>query len=66
MPDIPAEYLRYGGAALAVALVLWALSKLLSKKEESRHHVTTTCKSCGWQGQVSKYRPRCPSCNATL
>jgi predicted Zn-ribbon and HTH transcriptional regulator len=24
------------------------------------------CKSCGWQGQVSRHAGRCPACNQPL
>ena len=66
MPDIPPEYLRYGGVIVVVILVLWALAKLTAKTETPSYIVDRRCKACGWTGQASKFNAKCPKCSAQL
>jgi hypothetical protein len=53
---------RSVGFAAAVVVVLFLLKRLFSavppEKDEKRRVVC----SCGWQGQVTRFKPRCPVC----
>ncbi len=53
----------FGIIAAIVALVV--LSRLFKKAPENPHLSLKRC-SCGWQGQVSKYKPVCPKCASPL
>ena len=60
---------RYGGRAAFVVLLLVAVyvaRRLLAAPKVDAHHVTVQCSSCGWQGSVSKYKPRCPQCGQPI
>lgn len=48
------------GAVLLVALAV--LRKLFEPTKVNPHVVRVACK-CGWVGDVSKYKPVCPSCS---
>ena len=52
------------GVALVAAILV--LRKLLTREKESPHHMPVRCGACGWSGQVSKYKPRCPKCGEAL
>lgn len=57
---------RYGLKVLGVVVVLVIASavikRLMGTASSDAHHSTVRCQSCGWQGSVSKYKPRCPKC----
>ena len=46
----------------AVVVVLLLLKRLLSRPPAQTHVMTSRCRSCGWTGQVSKFKPVCPKC----
>lgn len=46
----------------AVVLVLFVLSRLFKSKPTSTHLLPARCQSCGWTGNVSKFKPVCPKC----
>lgn len=53
--------------ALGVAVaVLVALLRLFKRKPPSAHTELKKCGSCGWSGEVSRYKPVCPKCAARL
>lgn len=59
-----------GGPRVAVALVvgvavLAALPRLLRKREPSPFE-RRRCAACGWEGGVSKFKPRCARCAKEL
>lgn len=45
-----------------VIAVLLLLKRLFSRPAAPKHVVTSRCGSCGWTGQVSKFKPVCPKC----
>ncbi|MEW5847510.1 MAG: hypothetical protein AB2A00_01805 [Myxococcota bacterium] len=47
--------------AVVILVAVMVLKKVFATKEENVHVVQTRC-SCGWMGQVSKYKPVCPKC----
>lgn len=47
--------------AVAVVLLI-VVRRLLARPNVSSHVTTTRCGSCGWTGQVSKFKPVCPRC----
>jgi len=53
-------------AAGVVVVVLVALVRLFKRKPPSAHTEMRKCPSCGWTGEVSRYRPVCPKCAARL
>ena len=61
---------RYGFKVLGVVVVLviaWAVIKRLKGSASAdAHHTTVRCQNCGWQGSVSKYKPRCPKCGQPM
>lgn len=52
-------------AAVAVAAAVFLLRWLFARKPESPHTELRRC-SCGWVGEVSRYRPVCPKCAKRL
>ncbi len=61
---------RYGLKVLGVVVVLvlaWAIIKrLMGDASSDAHHTSVHCQNCGWQGSVSKYKPRCPKCGQPM
>ncbi len=56
---------------LVAAIFLFVISKLTQrilrgKKPEEEHIQPAQCPHCGWEGRVSRYAGRCPSCNEPL
>jgi hypothetical protein len=51
---------------LGVLLAITVLRKLFSRRATSPHLVERRCAACGWTGRVSKYKPICPSCGASV
>ena len=47
-----------------VALITIMILKRLMKagRVESAHTQRRKCGSCGWEGSVSKHKPKCPQC----
>ena len=69
--DFHALLERIGGPrtlaiAAAVVALVWVFSRVLARKPDDKHHATTQCTACGWKGSVSKYKPICPKCAATI
>ncbi len=54
------------GAVVFVVFVLAILRKIFRKNRGSRHRQTVACDRCGWEGNVSVYAGKCPSCNKPL
>ncbi len=57
-----AHYGRYLAFAALAVVVLSVLKKMWAKAPPDAHHVAVHCLHCGWQGQVSRYKPRCSKC----
>ncbi len=55
-----------GGVIVGIIVLISIVKKLFAKKEESPHVQVTTCRNCGWQGQISRYVGVCPKCNSPL
>jgi len=53
-------------AIAAAVAVLFIAARLLSRPKPSPHLEARRCPKCGWTGQVSRYKPVCPSCAARL
>jgi hypothetical protein len=53
-------------AAAVAVLVFVALLRLFKRKPQSAHTEAKRCGSCGWTGEVSRYKPVCPRCAARL
>lgn len=53
---------------VVVALITLMVIRRLMKagKVESTLTQRRTCSACGWQGSVSKHKPKCPKCAASL
>jgi len=51
---------------LGVLFALAVFRKLFSRRTTSPHLVARRCAACGWTGSVSKYKPICPGCGASL
>lgn len=69
--DLQALLDRLGGPNVAIAIVVALvgvslLARLLRRPRESPHLTTRRCPDCRWTGQVSKYKPVCPSCGNPL
>ena len=57
----------YGGGIIALLVVISFVRKMFRSEEDTSEHVQLVrCKSCGWQGKVSRYVGRCPQCNESL
>lgn len=53
-------------AALVVGVAVLAVIPRLLRKEPTSHFERRRCASCGWEGGVSPYKPRCPKCATPL
>ena len=53
-----------GHAAAVIGLLV--LTRLMKAKPVERKFLAKTCGSCGWQGSVSAFKPRCPKCANSL
>lgn len=53
------------GAVVLLLVVAAILKRVFARKANTDHMIQLSCK-CGWNGQVSKYTRRCPSCNGTI
>ena len=57
----------YGvGGIVAVIIFITFILKLFKSEEPDIHVQIVKCKSCGWQGQVSRYAGKCPKCSESL
>lgn len=54
------------GVAVLLIVVVVAKKLLGGGDKPSQHHRVTTCRQCGWKGEASAYRPKCPKCGITL
>jgi hypothetical protein len=50
------------GFAVAVVVVLLVLKRLFSAAPVEKDDKRRVVCSCGWQGQVTRLKPRCPVC----
>ncbi len=63
---------RVGGVRMVVGVVVALITLMIIRrlmqagKVESSHTEKRTCGSCGWQGSVSKHKPKCPRCATSL
>lgn len=61
------QAVMYGGGVLALIVVISIVRKMFRTEEDTSEHVQVVrCKSCGWQGKVSRYVGRCPKCNEPI
>ena len=51
---------------IAAVVGLWVVSKLMQPKPPERKFQHRTCGSCGWSGEVTNFKPKCPKCANTL
>ena len=54
------------GIIVGVSILLKIVKKLFSSDKVDRHHQIVKCRSCGWNGQVSRHAGVCPKCNKPL
>ena len=50
------------GVVVAMVTILVLRRLMQAGKVESALHKTVKCGNCGWQGSVSKHKPKCPKC----
>ena len=52
--------------AVVVLYTIFKVYKILfaKKKVNLQHTIYFVCKSCGWEGHISKFGTRCPKCDA--
>lgn len=52
--------------AVAVLYLLVKIYKFIfvKKKVKLQHTVYFVCRSCGWEGHISKFGTHCPKCDA--
>lgn len=48
--------------AVAVVVVILVLKRLLAAAPVEKNQKRRVVCSCGWQGQVTLHKPRCPVC----
>ncbi len=61
------QVLMIGGGLVVLFILLGYIRKLFfSRPDDSEHVQAVRCRSCGWQGRVSRYAGRCPKCNEPL
>ena len=60
------DMLIAAGIVIGILIVLSVVKKIFRKQKVSPHVQFAECKNCGWQGHVSKFAGRCPSCNRPL
>jgi len=58
--------LPYLAGAAIIAAALFALRGLFKPKAKSEHLERRACPACGFEGQVSRYNPKCRSCGAAI
>lgn len=54
------------GGVVAGAVGLWVVSKLMKPKAEDPKTQRKHCGACGWSGNVTLFKPKCPKCAAPL
>ena len=54
------------GAVIVLYILFHTVKDLFMKKSSNQHIQSVECRSCGWQGQVSRLTGRCPVCNTPL
>lgn len=57
---------RVAAGVVAAVVVLLVVSWLMKPKAPERKFQARTCGSCGWQGNVSAFKPKCPRCANSL
>jgi len=62
MPELVARYGSKAAFIMVVLLAIYVVRRVMAAPKADPHHSQVTCSSCGWQGSVSKYKPRCPKC----
>jgi len=61
-----------GGARVVIGVVVALLALVILKRlmrpapAQSNLNQQRTCGSCGWEGTVSRHKPRCPKCANSL
>ncbi len=54
-------------AGVIAALVgLWLVSRLMKPAPPARKFQRRSCGNCGWEGEVTAFKPKCPKCANTL
>ena len=53
-------------AWVGAALLLLVLALMSAGRVESNLTQRRKCGSCGWEGSVSKHKPKCPKCASSL
>jgi predicted Zn-ribbon and HTH transcriptional regulator len=56
---------------LVAVVVIYAIVRVYKiffakKKVNLQHTVYFVCRSCGWEGHISKFGTRCPKCDASV
>jgi hypothetical protein len=57
---------RTGIAVLSGVVAVGLLRRLFKSEPNDPHRRAGTCSICGWSGTVSRYKPKCPMCNAPV
>ena len=63
---------RVGGVRMVIGVVIALITLMVIKRLMSAGRVESNltqrrkCGSCGWEGSVSKHKPKCPKCASAL
>jgi len=64
---VAVKHILIPAGAIIAAFILFSVVKNILKKEKANTHTQPVeCRSCGWQGRVSRLAGRCPVCNTPL
>ncbi len=54
------------GGVVAAIFAFVVIGKLMKPKEAAPKTQLKRCGACGWSGNVTLFKPKCPKCNAAL
>ena len=54
------------GAVVAGVVGLWVVSKLMKPKADDTKTQFKQCGACGWSGNVTLFKPKCPKCASAM
>jgi predicted Zn-ribbon and HTH transcriptional regulator len=60
------DAIMVAGVGIGIFTLFSILKKVYRQEKINPYMQFTTCKDCGWQGQVSRHAGRCPGCNQPL
>ncbi len=65
LDSLPMPLWQLVAGVVGALIVLKLIGKIMSGGGKSDQFVAGAC-ACGWNGQMSKYRPVCPKCGSKL